>query len=270
MQRLLALAFIAALHLSAPATAQNTSSLDVVEVVVLTGANTTELVITGFNFDNGSAPTATLGGAPLNITSTGPTVIVAELEAGRLPGTYELEVSTGRADANRDSIDVTLGAVGPRGDAGPQGDTGAQGPTGPQGPQGATGAQGARGVMGPMGMTGPRGPTGARGPTGPRGYTGARGPQGPTGPRGSNANIYFFQGPLVGAGPGHSVREYNMGSTQRRACFLTTVSFRELDRGGERSSCKVFQRNGNWYFRAEIRDNSGDQDAFCQAGCMTW
>ncbi|MDJ0919430.1 MAG: hypothetical protein QNJ05_16850 [Woeseiaceae bacterium] len=211
----------ALLTITAASQAQAAARLDIVEVVVLEGEDTTELVITGFNFDRGREPKVTLGGVPLELRSTGASVIVAVLDANRLPGTYELKVKTGARPIRRDVIDVTIGAVGPRGPAGetgeqgPAGSTGPRGPAGPAGepgpagPQGAKGETGERGPAGPAGEPGPAGPAGAAGkagaqglqgetgPAGPTGETGPAGPRGPIGPVGSKGEV----GPMGPIGP---------------------------------------------------------------------
>ena len=75
----------------------------------------------------------------------------------------------GRRHCSEDSLDITVGAVGPEG---PQGEVGPQGERGPQGPEGNKGDKGDTGPLGPRGYTGA---TGSQGPTG------ATGSQGPTG-----------------------------------------------------------------------------------------
>ena len=73
------------------------------------------------------------------------------------------------------------GERGPQGDTGPRGADGLQGPIGPQGIQGERGQdgqKGERGEQGPIGQTGPAGPTGPQGPiglTGPKGENGRDG-----------------------------------------------------------------------------------------------
>ncbi len=173
------------------------------QVVVLSDDESTELVITGFNFDNGRPPRVFLSGIPLDVTSAGANVITATAPANLVPGSYEVVVRTGLAAVRRDRFDgVTIGAVGETGETGPHGPEGPQGPAGadgtpgpagpqgpkgpkgPAGPPGADGAAGAQGPEGPAGTDGERGPEGARGPTGPEGPRGEPGPVGPQGPIG--------------------------------------------------------------------------------------
>ena len=69
---------------------------------------------------------------------------------------------------------------------GPKGD---RGEPGPQGNQGDIGPQGLQGLQGERGLDGPPGPRGERGEQGPIGQTGPAGPQGPiglTGPKGAD------------------------------------------------------------------------------------
>jgi hypothetical protein len=97
------------------------------------------------------------------------------------PGSYVVIVSDGPA-ANRSwMLDVTLGSMGPQGEAGP---AGAQGPQGLQGEAGPAGAQGPQGEAGPAGARGPQGEAGPAGARGPQGEAGPAGPQGPEGPHG--------------------------------------------------------------------------------------
>jgi hypothetical protein len=108
------------------------------------------LVIEGNHF--GGDPRVRLGGTggdqtELTVLFSSDTRIEAELLRPE-PGTYRLEVT--RTDARfprSDSIDVTLGAVGP---AGAQGDPGPPGPVGPGGPPGLPGRPGDPGPPGTL------------------------------------------------------------------------------------------------------------------------
>jgi hypothetical protein len=109
------------------------------------------------------------------------TEVVALLPPGLPPGAYRLEIgprTVGRSQGSSDSLDVTIGVQGPKGD------TGAAGPQGPPGEPGPQGAQGLAGPAGPQGAPGPVGPQGATGPVGPIGPPGPTGPAGPAGPSG--------------------------------------------------------------------------------------
>ena len=121
--------------------------LAITEVYVDFGGN--HIVISGKNFDNGTAPVVLLGNDPTPLTLVGtPTAneIIVELPA--VPdGDYLLEVSTGQMGGSTsqplvryDSYDLTIGAVGPQGIQGPIG------PKGDKGDKGDTGATGAVGV----------------------------------------------------------------------------------------------------------------------------
>jgi len=82
------------------------------------------------------------------------------------PGTYRLTVARdGEFDKHRecDTIDVTIGVVGPQGIPGEKGDTGAQGSQGPAGADGKVGPQGIPGEKGDTGAQGSQGPAGADG-----------------------------------------------------------------------------------------------------------
>lgn len=123
-----------------------------------------------------TAPTVTLGGTTLSLTTYSDTVLTAKVPLLSI-GEYSLAITplggsaTSYAWVNDDDKKSGggVGATGPTGATGPKGATGA---TGAAGPKGATGA----------GATGPAGATGATGPSG--GVTGATGPIGPTGATG--------------------------------------------------------------------------------------
>ncbi|MEM6819093.1 MAG: IPT/TIG domain-containing protein [Pseudomonadota bacterium] len=281
MRNFLLIASLLTLTLVASASAAASARLDVIEVVVLDDGAGTDLVIAGFHFDNGEDPTVTLGGVPLTVSSASGTVIVAELDAERLPGTYELIVKTGAKRSEKDVIDVTIGAVGPQG---PAGETGAQGPVGPQGPAGPTGAAGPQGPAGSQGATGPRGATGSMGlpgvpgatgpagPTGPRGATGPQGPQGLTGPRGPAGSASFgISGQVIAtanrSGAGF-INIVDLGPRDNRACFLTAVLMAEIDSDNERGVCNVqVNAQNRWQLSASVRDN-GDNAVTCGATCL--
>lgn len=105
-----------------------------------------------------------------------------------------------------DTIELTPGPQGPKGDPflysdftpeqleglrGPQGEQGVQGPkgdAGEQGPKGDKGDQGPQGEQGPKGDTGDTGPKGDIGPQGPKGEQGDIGPQGDKGDKGDKGD----------------------------------------------------------------------------------
>jgi hypothetical protein len=81
------------------------------------------------------------------------------------------------------------GETGERGPRGADGEGGPQGDTGPRGADGLQGPQGLQGIQGERGRDGEPGPRGERGEQGPAGLPGSIGPQGPiglTGPKGEN------------------------------------------------------------------------------------
>ena len=83
---------------------------------------------------------------------------------------------------------------GPKGDKGETGERGPQGATGETGPRGADGLQGPQGIQGERGQDGQPGPKGDIGPIGPQGLKGEQGPAGLPGPVGP-------QGPIGLTGP---------------------------------------------------------------------
>ena len=93
------------------------------------------------------------------------------------------------------TISLTPGPKGDKGEPGPKGADGERGPQGatgepgPRGADGLQGPQGLQGIQGERGRDGEPGPRGERGEQGPAGLPGPVGPQGPiglTGPKGEN------------------------------------------------------------------------------------
>ena len=84
------------------------------------------------------------------------------------------------------TISLTPGPKGDKGEPGPKGADGLQGPQGLQGVQGERGLDGQPGPRGERGGQGPAGLPGPVGPQGPIGLTGPKGDVGPIGPRGEN------------------------------------------------------------------------------------
>lgn len=90
------------------------------------------------------------------------------------------------------TISLTPGPKGDKGetgDPGPKGETGERGPQGERGADGLQGPQGLQGIRGERGQDGQAGSRGERGEQGPAGLPGPAGPQGPiglTGPKGEN------------------------------------------------------------------------------------
>lgn len=87
------------------------------------------------------------------------------------------------------TISLTPGPKGEKGEPGPKGADGERGPQGETGPRGADGLQGPQGLQGERGRDGEPGPRGERGEQGPAGLPGPVGPQGPiglTGPKGAD------------------------------------------------------------------------------------
>lgn len=120
---------------------------------------------------------------------------------GGLPdaGDYKLVVGTGEGKKIEfDEYDLTIGAIGPKGDTGdigPRGEKGDQGERGPQGEQGIPGEKGEQGIpglKGDQGIQGVKGDQGVQGVKGDQGVPGVKGDQGPKGEQGE-------QGP-AGAG----------------------------------------------------------------------
>lgn len=153
-------------------------------------------------------PRVTIDHQELAVLSSSPTQILALLSP-IVPGTYRLTVYTRKGKEHEDTIDITIGTIGPQGPEGAQGLVGAQGlagavgpagPAGPQGPAGPTGATGPQGSAGPQGAQGPVGSTGEMGPQGPAGSVGPTGEMGPAGPAGPQGEM-GPQGPKGDTGP---------------------------------------------------------------------
>jgi len=168
-----------------------------------------EMDIFGSGFGNRVPPTVLIDGLQQSVTMFTDTHI-AIAPAGISSGAYRLKVvnNSHRGDdggSRSAEFDLTIGAVGPKGDPGP---AGAPGPAGLQGPPGPQGPAGPAGAAGPAGSAGPAGPPGPIGPMGPMGFTGPQGPQGlqgvpgPTGPAGPDPRFGTnTNNALVGIGP---------------------------------------------------------------------
>ncbi len=155
------LSLLLAAPLFAQPAATQVPQLTITKATVVTETNQLEIV--GQNFGSGTpAPIVTLDERPLAVQTATGVEIVAFLPNALPPGTYLLVVSTGPAPLNRDTFNVTIGAVGPAGPAGPAGATGPTGPSGPAGPIGPAGPAGPQGPAGPAGPQGPAGPAGNR------------------------------------------------------------------------------------------------------------
>lgn len=87
------------------------------------------ITIRGQSFNNGSAPTVTLGaaGAITNFCVPNFVAIPQQIVCSGFPsglpvdGDYSLIVTTGNQPSQTDTFNVTIGAVGPQGPQGPQG-----------------------------------------------------------------------------------------------------------------------------------------------------
>ena len=91
--------------------------------------------------------------------------------------------------ATKEELQTISLTPGPKGDKGETGERGPQGDTGPRGADGLQGPQGLQGIQGERGRDGEPGPRGERGEQGPAGLPGPVGPQGPiglTGPKGAD------------------------------------------------------------------------------------
>jgi hypothetical protein len=188
----------------------------------------------------------------LTVTTLSPTLIVANVPAGTLPGSYLLNghtwprATTGRGILGDDRCRWTGwpnrtrgcqrrdgagrrsracwrhrserrdGAAGPAGPPGPVGATGPTGAIGAPGPAGAPGAIGPAGPAGPIGLTGSAGTPGATGPQGNPGIAGATGPSGPTGPTGAQG----AKGDKAMPGPDSHL--WDRGLPARRTCSTTS------------------------------------------------
>lgn len=106
----------------------------------------------------------------------------------------EIDTSKFATKEELQTISLTPGPKGDRGEPGPQGNQGDIGPQGLQGLQGPPGPKGADGLQGPQGLQGLQGERGLDGQPGPRGERGEQGPIGQTGPAGP-------QGPIGLTGP---------------------------------------------------------------------
>ena len=88
--------------------------------------------------------------------------------------------------ATKEELQTIALTPGPKGDKGEPGERGPQGDTGPKGVDGLQGPIGPQGLQGERGQDGQAGPRGERGEQGPIGQTGPQGPIGLTGPKGAD------------------------------------------------------------------------------------
>lgn len=137
------------------------------------------LTVHGRNF--GGSPEVVLGGDTLTLRGGSDTRLEASLPPDLAPGTYLLEVSSGRGNAQSDTFAVAVGAVGP---PGPKGDPGEPGEPGEKGQPGAPGLPGKDGEPGAPGKDGAPGTPGKDGEPGKPGEPGAPGPKGDKGDKG--------------------------------------------------------------------------------------
>ena len=203
---------------------KNDQKAPVIEKVTFTfdsgNPSPVQMDIYGHGFGSSLPPAVVLDGLDQSVhafTDTHITVAPNKI----VPGGYVLRVTRavlrrgkdgdkGDDDDRTAQFDVTIGAVGPKGDKGdpgPKGDTGpqgAQGPAGPQGPIGPEGPQGKTGPQGAAGPQGPQGPIGPIGPIGPQGPKGDTGQQGPQGPPGQSSNLFGSNTQGAAAGNGRS------------------------------------------------------------------
>jgi YVTN family beta-propeller protein len=93
------------------------------------------IAVSGRNFGD-LPPVVNLGATALEVTSSGPTTIKANLPKDLPAGSYRLVVFAGGVSPRSGSLDVTVGDTGPQGPLGPVGPAGSPGPQGPPGPQG--------------------------------------------------------------------------------------------------------------------------------------
>ena len=104
----------------------------------------------------------------------------------------EIDTSNFATKEELQTISLTPGPKGDKGetgDPGPKGETGERGPQGERGADGLQGPQGLQGIQGERGRDGEPGLRGERGEQGPAGLPGPVGPQGPiglAGPKGEN------------------------------------------------------------------------------------
>src|SRR3990172_4157591 len=138
----------------------------------------------------GVSPVVIIGDDALSVMSFSNNDIVAEFPAGGIAdGDYLLTVTKGTTATDKDTYDLTIGAVGPEGPQGEPGPEGPQGEIGPPGPQGEPGLQGLQGEIGPQGPLGETGPPGPQGEQGIQGLQGLQGPQGEQGLQGTQGDV---------------------------------------------------------------------------------
>lgn len=179
--KLTVIALASGLLLAAPPLLAKNKDPIVTEVYVDLDAN--EMHIIGEEFDE---PKVRLGNYPsnLNLISENDDLLVVELPAGLVEGSYVLKVENKKNKSTLFDLTITStggGGSGEQGPVGPQGEAGPSGPQGPAGAQGPVGPQGSAGVQGSAGPQGAQGAAGAQGPAGDKGEKGDKGDQGEQG-----------------------------------------------------------------------------------------
>lgn len=179
--KLTVISLASALLLAAPPLLAKNKDPIVTEVYVDLDAN--EMHIIGEEFDE---PKVRLGNYPsnLNLISGNDDLLVVELPAGLVEGSYVLEVENKKNKSTNFDLTIASTGGGGSGEQGPAGPQGEAGPAGVQGPAGAQGPVGPQGSAGAQGPAGPQGSAGAQGSAGPQGAQGAAGAQGPAGDKG--------------------------------------------------------------------------------------
>ena len=135
----------------------NKPSISDIQTTYSDDGKTILLTINGINFVKKNNPYVSIGnGIPFSSISYGNTTITGTVPGDLTPAGYVVFVSTDSkfSSENSDFFDLTVGAVGPKGDIG------ATGPAGVKGDIGAIGPQGAQGIPGPQGNVGATGPAG--------------------------------------------------------------------------------------------------------------
>ena len=199
-----------------------------------------------------------------------------------LENKHNIDTSNFATKEELQTISLTPGPKGDKGETGDPGPKGETGERGPQGERGADGLQGPQGIQGERGQDGQPGPRGERGEQGPAGLPGPVGPQGPiglTGPKGADGvgipqKLTLSGNTLILSDGGGSV---NLPASSQNAPSASTSSSELIGEGmpngkvdGTIGQTYVDTKKTNGALKWIKRTASGNQGWFVLDGDTGW
>jgi hypothetical protein len=87
----------------------------------------------------------------------------------------------------------------------------------------------------------------------------------------SSAGLITAESTTYAHTAGDGVNEINMGTTTRRACFLTRIGREDEEPADEgRRACHIFERGGDFILSTTSYYDDTDTDVSCDARCINW